>query len=131
MRDIIVDKNYDNIYEVRDIHTLDLMFVSDILVTDYSSVIFEYVLLKKPIVFFCYDLEFYDRGFYLPYDESLPGEIAKNQNELIDCIVGDSRNKLSPAYEFFVEKYMGACDGKSTERIVRLIEDYLGGKNEK
>ena len=72
MRDIIVDKNYDNIYEVRDIHTLDLMFVSDILVTDYSSVIFEYVLLKKPIVFFCYDLEFYDRGFYLPYDESLP-----------------------------------------------------------
>ena len=44
---IIVDKNYDNIYEVRDIHTLDLMFVSDILVTDYSSVIFEYGFIGK------------------------------------------------------------------------------------
>lgn len=131
MKDNIVNGKYDNIYEVRDIHTLDLMFVSDILVTDYSSVIFEYALLKKPIIFFCYDFELYDRGFYLPYDANLPGKLANNQNELIDCIVGDERDKLSTTYEAFVEKYMGACDGKATERIVRLIEGYLGGTNER
>lgn len=125
MKDQIVEGQYENIYEVRDIHTLDLMFISDILVTDYSSVIFEYALLKKPIIFFCYDLELYDRGFYLPYDESLPGKLAKSQEELTKCLIGEDRKKLGSSYENFVEKYMGACDGKSTERIVGLIKDYL------
>ncbi len=125
MKDQIVEGQYENIYEVRDIHTLDLMFISDILVTDYSSVIFEYALLKKPIIFFCYDLELYDRGFYLPYDESLPGKLAKSQEELTKCLIGEDRKKLGSYYENFVEKYMGACDGKSTERIVGLIKDYL------
>ncbi len=130
MKQQIVDGEYQNIYETRDIHTLDLMFVADILITDYSSVIFEYALLKKPIVFFCYDLELYDRGFYLPYDESLPGKMAKTQEELMECITGEDRKKLGVFYEQFIEKYMGACDGKATERIVNLIERYMGGKNE-
>lgn len=128
MKQEIVEGKYENIYEVRDIHTIDLMFVSDILVTDYSSVIFEYALLKKPIIFFCYDLELYDRGFYLPYDESLPGKMAKTEEELIECLTDEKRKELSSSYETFVEKYMGACDGKSTERVVNLIEDYMGGK---
>lgn len=126
----IVDEQYNNLYEVRDIHTLDLMFVSDILVTDYSSVIFEYALLKKPIVFFCYDLELYDRGFYLSYDETLPGKLAKTQEELTECLTSEGRKKLCATYEAFVEKYMGACDGNSTRRIVHLIKEYMGGKNE-
>lgn len=128
MKQKIVEGKYENIYEIRNIHTLDLMFVSDILVTDYSSVIFEYALLKKPIIFFCYDLELYDRGFYLPYDESLPGKLAKTEEELVECLTDEKRKELSSSYEAFVEKYMGACDGKSTERIVNLIEDYIGGK---
>lgn len=130
MKQEIVEKKYHNIYEVRDLHTLDLMFVSDILVTDYSSVIFEYALLKKPIIFFCYDLELYDRGFYLPYDDTLPGKMAKSQEELIECITNEERKMLSSTYEVFVEKYMGACDGHSTERIASLITRYMGGKNE-
>lgn len=131
MKQQIVEEEYQNIYEVRDIHTLDLMFVADILITDYSSVIFEYALLKKPIVFFCYDLELYDRGFYLPYDDTLPGKMAKTQEELMECITGEDRKELGAFYEKFIEKYMGACDGKSTERIVNLIDAYMGGKNEK
>ena len=125
MKNTIVKENFNNIYEIRDIHTLDLMFVSDLLVTDYSSVIFEYALLRKPIIFFCYDLELYDRGFYLPYDESLPGKIAESQEKLIEYLIADNRNNLGETYDMFVEKYMGACDGKSTERIVALIEAYL------
>ncbi len=48
----------------------------------------------------------------------------------MECITGEDRKKLGVFYEQFIEKYMGACDGKSTERIVNLIERYMGGKNE-
>lgn len=53
MTEKILSKTYPNIQEIRDISTGDLMFVSDLMVTDYSSVIFEYALLNKPIVFYC------------------------------------------------------------------------------
>lgn len=127
MKTPILDKSYKNIFEERSIHTMDLMFISTQLITDYSSVIFEYCLLKKPIVFFCYDLEMYDRGFYLPYDENLPGKIVKTQNELEDYLSNNSRFELAANYDSFVDKYMGACDGNSTGRIVKLMEDYMKG----
>ena len=64
------------------------MLISDMLITDYSSVIFEYALLGKPIAFFCYDLLRYDRDFYLKYPDDLPGDVdekhryhAKEQTE--------------------------------------------------
>lgn len=126
----ILKKKYSNIFEIRSVHTIDLMFVSDILVTDYSSVIFEYSLLRKPIFFFCYDLELYDRGFYLPYDENLPGKIAKTQEALMECLTSENRLELSDKYDQFVNKYMGACDGNVSKRVGKLINDYLGGKDE-
>ena len=51
MKNKIVEKSYDNIEVIRDFSTNDMMLVSDLLVTDYSSVIFEYALLRKPIAF--------------------------------------------------------------------------------
>lgn len=128
MKTPILEKKYPNIIEEREMHTIDLMFISSLLITDYSSVIFEYCLLKKPIVFFCYDLEMYDRGFYFPYDECLPGKIIKNQNDLEAYLASESRFTLASSYNDFAEKYMGACDGKSTQRIVKLIADYMGEK---
>lgn len=80
MKNDIVSKKYDNIKVVRDFSTNDFMFVSDMLITDYSSVIFEYALLKKPIGFFCYDLAIYDRGFYLNYPDDLPVKYMKIRN---------------------------------------------------
>lgn len=59
--------------------------LSDMLVTDYSSIYFDYLLLNKPIVFFNYDLEDYlsnSRDMYFDYDEFTPGEKVRNQNEL-------------------------------------------------
>ena len=51
MKNDILPKKYDNIKVVRDFSTNDFMFVSDMLITDYSSVIFEYALLKKLMIF--------------------------------------------------------------------------------
>lgn len=125
MQNAIVDKEYDNIRVVRDFSTNDLMFVSDILVTDYSSVIFEYALLQKPIAFFCYDLPTYNRGFYLNYPDDLPGDVYANQNTLTEYLTDKDRHILTEKYKTFVERYMSACDGHSCERIAGLINAYM------
>ena len=111
---------------MRDFSTDELMLVSDMLVTDYSSVIFEYSLLNKPIVFYCYDLMSYNRDFYLNYPDDLPGEVLKTQDELTEFIKNPNIHIITDKYNEFVEKYMSGCDGKSAERIAKMINSYLG-----
>ena len=127
MTEPIVTDSYDNIMEIRDISTGDLMFVSDLMVTDYSSVIFEYALLGKPIVFYCYDKETYNRGFYLDYDHDLPGEIFEDYESFVDYLCHSERQIITEKHQKFVEKYMGACDGHCSERIAKIINEYMGG----
>ncbi|MGO0604010.1 CDP-glycerol glycerophosphotransferase family protein [Brevibacterium linens] len=68
--------------------TNDLLLISDVLITDYSSVIYEYSLLERPMIFFAYDLETYSatRGMHRDYEEAAPGEIATNFDELISLL---------------------------------------------
>ena len=123
----ILPHAYSNIWEMRDFSTNDYMLISDMLITDYSSVIFEYALLHKPIAFFCYDLLRYDRDFYLKYPEDLPGDVFKTQQELVDYIRNPEKHILTDKYTAFVNKYMSACDGHSCERIAQLINSYMEG----
>ncbi len=95
------------------------------MITDYSSVIFEYALLNKPIAFFCYDLANYNRGFYLKYPEDLPGDVYETQEELMDYIICEDKHSMTEKHTRFVEKYMSACDGHSSERIADLINSYM------
>lgn len=127
MTTAILSGECPNILEIRDFSTNDLMFVSDLMVTDYSSVVFEYSLLKKPILFFCYDLAVYNRGFYLRYPEDLPGDVIQTQRELERRLCSDEWDKLSDSYDGFVKRYMSACDGHSSERIAKLINQYMEG----
>ena len=126
MKNKILDKEYSNIHVMRDFSTNDYMLISDKLITDYSSVIFEYALLNKPIAFFCYDLDIYDRGFYLRYPDDLPGEVYTNQTELMSFINGSDSFAGSDRRELFIEKYMSACDGHSCERIAKIVNTYMG-----
>jgi teichoic acid ribitol-phosphate primase len=100
----------------------ELMLVSDILVTDYSSAIFEFALLERPIVFFAPDEPAYEveRGFYWDFPRDAPGPIARTTDELIGILragVGDlDRVRAFRAASFDV------ADGRATER---LIEDVV------
>ena len=127
MKNKIVEDEYDNIKVIRDFSTNDIMLISDMLITDYSSVIFEYALLKKPIGFYCYDLLNYNRGFYLNYPEDLPGDVYQNQKELITFITSTNKDQLTEKYDRFIERYMSACDGHSCERIADMINSYMEG----
>ncbi|MCI6858299.1 MAG: bifunctional glycosyltransferase family 2 protein/CDP-glycerol:glycerophosphate glycerophosphotransferase, partial [Eubacterium sp.] len=128
MKKPILTKKYPNILEMRDFSTNDYMLISDMLITDYSSVIFEYALLGKPIAFFCYDLFKYDRDFYLKYPEDLPGNIFTTQQDLTDYLIHPDKHVITEQYNDFVHKYMAACDGHSCERIAALINSYMEGK---
>ena len=71
----------------------ELMLLADILITDYSSIMIEFGLLNKPIVFFAYDLDNYlekERGFYFDYREKVPGNIVQDTDELIEVIKNEN-----------------------------------------
>lgn len=92
---------------------------ADILIADYSSLIFEYALLKRPMVFYAYDLEEYDgkRSFYYPYESFVPGKIVKDTDGLIKALKEAEKGADDKLLSDFTEKFMSACDGKSTERV--------------
>ena len=100
----------------------ELMLISDILITDYSSIMIEYSALNKPTVFFTYDLDEYlanERGFYYDFKTTVPGPIVYTSDDLIDIIKNNNfdRSKISD----FVKSQFDEIDGHSSERIV----DYL------
>ncbi|WP_178076312.1 CDP-glycerol glycerophosphotransferase family protein, partial [Pseudomonas sp. 2822-15] len=70
--------SYDDIAE--------LYLISDILITDYSSVFFDYANLKRPILFFTYDINKYKdtlRGFYLDFENEAPGPLLKESDDVL------------------------------------------------
>lgn len=99
----------------------DVLLVADTLITDYSSSIFDYAFLNKPVVFFTPDYEEYfeDRGFYYSFEEYTYGPVAENTAQLIKCIkdakVDDEKLKK------FKKKFISSCDGKSTKRFVKEL----------
>ena len=96
----------------------DLLFVSDILITDYSSVCFEYSLLNRPMIFFTYDLEEYieSRDFYYPFESFVPGPIVRSTEEIIDVIKNNHFDFSE--IEKFENKFFSHLDGNSTKRVV-------------
>lgn len=121
-------ENYQDFFydfsELRDIN--ELLLVADILITDYSSVIFDYALLNKPVIYFVYDYEEYqqDRGLYFDFDDYIYGEVAKTSDELITAI--EKSGLMEGKREKFMDKFMSACDGNATKKTCEwLFEDNL------
>lgn len=124
MQNRIVPGSYENIIQVEDFTTNEMMCVADLLITDYSSVIFEFSLLDKPMVFYCYDYDEYNLDFYLDYEKDLPGKLLRSYSELEEYICKGDFNEADRAREFR-KWYMSACDGKSSERLARVLEKLL------
>lgn len=118
------EKYKDFIYNVSDYDDIDELYVvSDLLITDYSSVFFDYANLKRPILFYMYDLEEYRdniRGFYLDI-EDLPGPILKTEEELIENIKTISEDFYNEKYKKFNDKFNYLDDGQASKRVVDKI----------
>lgn len=110
-----------NVSNIDDIN--ELYIISDVLITDYSSVFFDYANLKKPIIFYMYDFEKYKdelRGFYIDISE-LPGEIVKDESSLIQAIENTKKFVYNNIYEKFNKKYNCLDDGKAGQRMIERI----------
>lgn len=125
----VIEKQYgDFALDVTDTLSIeDLLCVSDICISDYSSLVFEYSLFEKPLIFFAYDLdEYFDwRGFYYDYFELAPGLIAKTNFEMIDYIKNIDERFDKQAVKDFRYKFMRSCDGKATQRILEYAFENL------
>lgn len=119
--DLLEGKQYPNILNIQE-STNALMMVADIMITDYSSVIFECCLLNMPVIFYCPDYDEYERDFYLEFPQDTYGDFTINQDELQKAIIKNLEKPNLDNLKKFKENYMGACDGHSTERIVQLIK---------
>lgn len=98
-----------------------LYMVSDILITDYSSVMFDYSLLGKPMYFYCYDLERYKnklRGFYFDFENEAPGPISTSTDELIEDIRNHNDINYRDKYEAFSYKYNPWDDGNASKKVI-------------
>lgn len=122
VNDFNIDQFKDFVYFVpADEDIRNLYIISDALITDYSSVFFDYAILNRPIYFYMYDLESYRdelRGFYLDIYKDLPGKIIEDENELLEEI------KQPYHYEqllSFNERFNNHEDGNASQRVVDIV----------
>ena len=103
----------------------ELLFITDVLITDYSSVVFEASLLDIPMLFYSFDLQNYiaTRGFYYEYDSFVPGKIVYNMDSLIEAI--DKKDFESEKIDAFKHKFFDELDGKAGQRVADLIVSLL------
>ena len=104
----------------------DLYLAADVLVTDYSSAMFDFAVTRKPMLFFTYDLARYRdamRGFYFDFEQDAPGPLVETTEELVDALrdLERVRERFAPAYERFIARFCHLDDGRAAERVVDAV----------
>jgi CDP-glycerol glycerophosphotransferase len=103
-----------------------LLLVSDVLVTDYSSVAFDYALLRRPMVFYAPDLEHYaqvDPRTYVDLGDVAPGPVVESTEELVEAVrkSRDGQDGTSAAYQAFYRRFCAAENGRAAEMVVEAV----------
>ena len=117
------------VFDFNKYHTVeDLYLLCDILITDYSSVMFDYGVLKKPMMFFTYDIREYAdnlRGMYFDIEKEAPGPLVYTSDELISAIsnIDEEMEKCKGRIDAFNNKYVNFEGPNSCERIFETVFD--------
>lgn len=103
-----------------------LYLLADICVTDYSSVMFDYAITKKPLLFYTYDYEAYKdnlRGFYIDFKSEAPGPLLYDTHQLVDAIqnIQLTEKNYKEKYAKFYEKYGYIENGTSTRKVIKAV----------
>jgi CDP-glycerol glycerophosphotransferase len=101
----------------------DLLLISDVLITDYSSAMFDFAVTGRPMLFFTYDLERYRdrlRGFYFDFEAEAPGPLLCTTDDVIGAMqsLPDISRSYRAAYDSFTERFCGLEDGQAAARAV-------------
>ncbi|GAB2580805.1 CDP-glycerol glycerophosphotransferase family protein [Microlunatus antarcticus] len=108
----------------------ELYAAADVLVTDYSSSMFDFAVTGKPLIFYTYDLETYrdvDRGFYFELEPVAPGPVVRTQEALTAALTDlpGVRRAYATAYREFRRTYCALDDGHATRRVGRFVKGQL------
>lgn len=112
----------DSVFDFGDEREInDILFITDVLVTDYSSVIFENAVLGNPSVLYAPDLADYtgERGFYYEYDAYSCGQVVTSESDLAEAIKNAGSN--TEKSEAFRKRFVSLCDGNSSKRFINEI----------
>lgn len=104
----------------------ELYLISDIIITDYSSVFFDYANLRRPMLFYTYDMDKYRdvlRGFYIDMEKELPGPLLYTTEEVIDSILNIDKvtEKYASKYDEFYERFCSWEDGHGAEKCAQKL----------
>ena len=118
--------NDESVIDVTRYHDMqELLCVSDLLITDYSSSMFDITMLKKPCMLYATDIEKYNRGYYFDFAE-LPFPLARNEEELIGNISTFDSAAYDESVESFFEKHIGLCeDGNASKAIADWLTRHI------
>jgi CDP-glycerol glycerophosphotransferase len=103
-----------------------LYLAADVLVTDYSSTMFDFAVTGKPIINFTYDLDYFQdtlRGFYFDLADAAPGPLLATSDEVLAAIAELARQPWEPTarYTRFQETFCSLEDGHATDRVLDLF----------
>ncbi|ASN04117.1 CDP-glycerol glycerophosphotransferase family protein [Virgibacillus necropolis] len=110
------------VYDVSDMADLnELLVITDILITDYSSIPFEFSLLERPMIFFAYDKEEYANtvGFWEDYETLVPGSVVGTTEEIIEII--DKENFDPTQVREFAKQWNQYSRGNSSKNLVKAL----------
>ncbi|MBE3013764.1 bifunctional glycosyltransferase family 2 protein/CDP-glycerol:glycerophosphate glycerophosphotransferase [Microbispora sp. NEAU-D428] len=99
----------------------DLLAAADVLVTDYSSAMFDFACTGRPMVFFAHDLERYRdqvRGFYFDFEAEAPGPVLRTGDDVLDVLRHGDLGRFAARYERFARRYCPWDDGHASARVV-------------
>lgn len=113
--DVIVDTSFSSI---------EMFAVADYIILDYSAIVYEAALMKKPLFFYAFDLDKYktNRDFYIDYEKEMPGVVSDNIEDIVFAI--DNNNYNLDYVKMFADKYVEVQES-CTERLADMIEEHL------
>ncbi|MFC1433173.1 CDP-glycerol glycerophosphotransferase family protein [Streptacidiphilus sp. N1-3] len=109
----------------------ELFLISDVLVTDYSSLMFDFAHTGRPMLFFTYDLDHYRdnlRGFYFDFEERAPGPLIDNSSDLVEAVRDVDRvaEEYREPYAAFRQEFCDLNDGDAASRVIERMFDMAG-----
>jgi CDP-glycerol glycerophosphotransferase len=104
----------------------ELLLVTDVLISDYSTLMCDFANTGRPMLFYTYDLVNYRdvlRGFYFDFENEVPGPLIKDQADLVPAILDAQsiRHEYDQKYRAFAQRFCPWDDGHATERVVDAV----------
>ena len=121
-------RDNDNIIYMQEESIKKVFAVTDVLVSDYSAIIYDYLVTQKPLIAYVPDLETYGQspGIIFDYEQEFPGAIVKNDQDLVNEI--RNVNSVNIKQTNLYDKVFKYRDGQSLQRVIELIENIMGEK---